>query len=149
MKEITVGAFLQSFENPFRAVVVKESDTIRSVVETMIANKEERGVYVVDENARLSGIISVGSLTRHIMHEEVSPHTGFTPAANILHYLTAEHAGDIMECDVISCSMDELLSTVAAKMSGKKLFKMLPVVDGEGHIVDLLNILDMLEYGFE
>ncbi len=149
MKDITVEAFLQSFENPFQPVVVNEGATIMDVVKTMVEHKEERAVFVVDDDGRLRGVISAGRLARHIVHEEVSPHTGFLPSANILHYLTAEHARDIMECNVLSCRMDELLSTATGRMFGKTIYKMLPVVDEEGQILGLLNVLDILDYGFD
>ena len=145
MKEITVGEFLQKFENPFQTVIVSEESTILEILETMIAEEEERIVYVVDSENRLQGVISTGKLARHFFHEEIAPESGFNPSLNILQYLTAEHAKDIMDRDVVCCTEDETLESAIAKMFGKSVKKTIPVVDSEMHILDALNIISIME----
>lgn len=146
MREITVKAFLERFENPFGTVIVHEDDTIEEVLAKMIAENEERIVFVVDEENRLKGVITAGRLARHVMHEEVSPSRGFLPAPSIIHYLTAEHAKDIMDKDVVYCKEEELLEEAFAKMYGKKIDKTIPVVDDEMHIVNSLNIISIIAF---
>ena len=146
MKKITVGEFLQKFENPFQTVIVGEGNTILEVLEKMLTEKEERVVYVVDEDNRLQGIITTGKLAQHFFHEEISPSRGFHPSSSILHYLTAEQAKDIMERDVVYCTEEETLESAVAKMFGKRVKKTIPVVDNEMHIVDALNIITIMEY---
>jgi CBS domain-containing protein len=146
MGEITVKEFLQRYENPFRTVIVRESDTIAEILAKMIEQNEERVVYVADEENRLKGIITAGTLARHVMHEEISPSKGFLPASSIIHYLTAEHARDIMVKDVVYCKADEPLEEAFAKMFGKKIDKTIPVVDDEMRIVDSLNIISIIAF---
>ncbi|MEA3374282.1 MAG: CBS domain-containing protein [Campylobacterota bacterium] len=147
MKKITVREFLQKFENPFRTVIVNESNTILEVLKKMLTEKEERVVYVVDAKNTLQGIITTGKLAQHFFHEEISPSCGFHPSSSILHYLTAEHAKDIMERDVVYCTEDETLEEARRKMFGKTVKKTIPVVDSEMHIIDALNIITIMEYG--
>jgi CBS domain-containing protein len=146
MLEITVREFLQRYENPFRTVIVHEGDTIGEILAKMIERNEERIVFVADEQNRLKGIITAGTLARHVMHEEISPNRGFLPASSIIHYLTAEHARDIMDKDVVYCKEEEPLEEAFAKMFGKKIDKTIPVVDDEMHIVDSLNIISIIAF---
>ena len=149
MKTISVGAFLQRFESPYEAVTVREEATLREVMETLLRHHEQRSVFVVDGEGVLRGVIAVGTLARHLLHEEIAPAGGFSPAPAILHYLTAECAGDIMDKTVLSCTMDEPLEEAMVKMLGKKLFKTLPVLDEKGRIVALLSVISLLEFGLD
>ncbi len=146
MKKISVGEFLQQFKNPFRTVIVNEDDTILEVLEKMTAQEEERLVYVVDADNRLQGIISAGKLARHFFHEEIAPECGFSPSSSILNYLTAEHARDIMDRNIIYCTQDETLEEARGKMLGKTVKKVIPVVDSDMHVVDALNIITIMEF---
>lgn len=145
MKQGSVGEFLKTCTNPFETVFVYEEDTISDVLKKMLAYKEERLVCVLDPEDRLKGVISVGKLVRHIFNEEISPENGFTPSANILHYLTAEYAKDIMDTDVVLCTMDESLESAQSKMLVKRTKKIIPVVDEDMHVINVLNIVSLME----
>ena len=145
MKEGSVGAFLEICNNPFKMVFVHEDDTIAEVLKKMLKYEEERLVCVLDAKERLKGVISVGKLIRHLFNEEITPENGFTPSANILHYLTAECAKDIMDTDVVSCTMDESLESAKAKMLSKRTKKIIPVVDEQMHVINVLNIVSLME----
>lgn len=131
--------------NPYKTVFVYEDDTISEVLKKMIQMQEERLVCVLDSDERLKGIISVGKLSRYIFNEEITPENGFTPSANILHYLTAQTAKDIMDTDVISCTKDESLESAKSKMLTKHVKKIIPVVDDDMHVIDTLNIVTLME----
>ncbi len=149
MKTVSVGEFLQRFESPYGAVTVREEATLREVMETMLRHHEQRSVFVVDAEGVLRGVIAVGTLARHLLHEGIAPAQGFSPSTAILHYLTAECAGDIMDKTVLSCTLEETLEEAMAKMLGKKLYKTLPVLDAEGHIVALLSVISILEFALD
>ena len=147
MKPVNVGEFLKSIDIPFHAVKVSETATLQEVTAALLEAREQRCAYVVDGEGRLCGVISVGQLARHLLHEEIAPSCGFAPSTDILHYLTAEHARDIMERDIVCCRLDETLDAAARKMLGKKIYKSLPVVDDAMHLVDTLSIVSILEFG--
>jgi CBS domain-containing protein len=149
MKAMTVGAFLKSFQNPYKAVTVPVDATLQEVLNKMLECREQRSVFVVDGEGRLIGVISVGTLARHLLHEGVSPTAGFTPSTDILRYLTAELAGDIMDRDMVYCTREEMLEAVSAKMLGKKLYKTIPVLDETMHLVDVVSVISILEYALE
>ena len=54
-----------------------------------------------------------------------------------------------MECDIVYCTKDEPFESVRQKMLGKKLYKMLPVVDESIHLVDVISIVSILESGMK
>jgi len=114
-------------------------------LDTMLRAREERSVFVTDDAGTLKGVISLGALARHFMHEGVAPQAGFSPSTDILHYLTAENARDIMQTDVASCTMDEPLESAAGKMLGERVFKLLPVLDERRRIVAVLSLVNLLE----
>jgi CBS domain-containing protein len=145
MRSGSVGEFLQTYKNPFALVFVHEDETIADVLKKMILSKEERLVYVVDAKQRLQGIISTGRLVQHLFHEKIAPESGFSPSANILHYLTAEHAKDIMDRDIVYCKKEDSLEEALAKMLGKHSKKVIPVVDDQMHVIDALNVISLME----
>lgn len=145
MKAITVGRFLKQTDVPYEAVTVREDASLREVLETMLGHREQRSAFVVDGNGALQGVISLGALARHFIHEGIAPQNGFSPSTDILHYLTAENAADIMNREVVFCTEDESLQSAAKKMLGHQVFKILPVLDAERHIVGVLTLLDLLE----
>lgn len=145
METMTVGTFLRRFDAACEAVTVKEDASLKAVLEAMLRHGEERSVFVVDETGALKGEISLGVLARHFVHEEIAPQTGFSPSTEILHYLTAETARDIMHADVVSTTMDEPLETAAKKMLGSRVYKLLPVLDTSGRIVAVLSLVNLLE----
>jgi CBS domain-containing protein len=147
MKSVTVGEFLKRFENPFEAVTVEETATLQEAMEMLLRHHEERSLFVLDEAKHVTGVISVGTLARHLLHEEVAPPSGFSPSTTILTYLTAERAKDIMTREVVCCTMDDTIESVAKKMLGKPLYKMLPVVDEAMHLIDVISIISILEFG--
>jgi CBS-domain-containing membrane protein len=62
-----------------------------------------------------------------------------------LHYLTAEHAKDIMDRDIVYCKKEDSLEEALAKMLGKHSKKVIPVVDDQMHVIDALNVISLME----
>jgi CBS domain-containing protein len=149
MKNVSVGTFLEQNGFPQEAVTVKEDATLREVMDTMLRSGEERSVFVVDDEGVLKGVISLGALARHFMHEEIAPQNGFSPATDILHYLTAEDAKDIMTREVSYCTMEDPLEEAAHKMLGRQVYKLLPVLDEAHRIVAVLNLISLLEFALD
>ena len=142
---MTVGEFLKETASPYDAVTVRKEATLRQILDVMLRRREEREVFVVDNDGAVVGVIALGALARHIMHEGIAPQNGFSPSTDILHYLTAENAGDIMEPGVAFCTKDESLDAALQKMLGPKVYKVLPVVDEGRRIVAVLDLITLLE----
>jgi len=146
MKSVSVGTFLEQIDVQKEAVTVREEATLREVLDKMLRSGEERSVFVVDGEGVLKGVISLGALARHFVHEGIAPQDGFSPATDILHYLTAEDARDIMTKEVAYCTMDEPLEAAAHKMLGREVYKLLPVLDEAQRIVGVLDLTSVLEF---
>lgn len=149
MKDMTVAEFLKKHKNPFETITVKANDEIFEVIEKMVNKKEERSVYVLDEKDQMIGIITAGKIARHFFHGEISPQRGFSPSLDILHYLTAESAKDIMNKDFVYCADKEPLEKAIEKMFSKKIYKSMPVLNDKMQITGSLNIIAVIEFLIE
>ena len=50
-----------------------------------------------------------------------------------------------MEPDVVFCTKEEALEAAMQKMLGRKVYKLLPVVDASHRIVAVLSLISLLE----
>jgi CBS domain-containing protein len=122
--------------------IARVNDTIRGVLEKMLPHAHTRLMYVVDEEGRCKGVISLGALTRHLFssHFEPTVHARF-----VIPLITAETAEDIMNTGLIYATRDEEVEAVIKEMI-KAGIKEIPVLDGEKKIVGDITMLDLLKY---
>lgn len=149
MDNITVGEFLEKTEKIFNTVTVNEDENIRDIIEKMIKNRVDRVVYVVDEENKIKGVISLGNLARHYCSEGIFQSKSIYPSAGIIHHLTAETAKDIMITTFFSVKLSDNLDEILNKMVKYKILKVIPVLDEENRVVSSLDILDIIEYKLE
>ena len=143
---MNVSELLSSIEIPFRFVVVKESTPIRQIIDEMVFSRDDRVVYVADNENCLEGIISLGDLVRHYLSEKIPKRGSWFPSIGILHYLTAETAGDIMKKKFVSCGgQDDIEDVLARMISRETMIKVIPVLDENGQIIAALDILDIIK----
>ncbi len=121
---------------------IHEGTQIDEVVGMMVRFLHTRLVYVVDEEKRLVGTITMGSLLRHIFphHYEgkVHPH-------GILTRITAETARHIMDKKSIGARLDETVDEVLERMARTGV-KEMAVLDSEGHILADITATDLLRH---
>ena len=77
-----------------RLPLIPEKATIKEVVDAMIRFEHSRLVYVVDDEGRLTGTISLGLLVRHVFSHSHEPQ--IHPRL-LIDMITAETARDIMK----------------------------------------------------
>ena len=127
---------------PRESPVVDWNSNIDDVIRIMADFIHSRLVYVVDEEKRLKGTISVGTLLRHIYphHYEgkIHPH-------GILERITAEAARHIMDKRSISTTPDETVDRVLRRMARSGV-KEIPVLDKEGCIIGDITAIDLLRF---
>ena len=73
--------------------LIQEKANIEEVIDTMIRFQHSRLLYVVDDDRKLTGTISLGLLARHVFSTSHEPqiHPRF-----LINMITAETAKDIM-----------------------------------------------------
>ena len=122
--------------------LVKEDDTIREVLEKMLNYPHTRLMYVVDDEQKCKGIISLGALIRHLFSSSFEPtvHARF-----VIPMITAETAEHIMNTGLIYATAEEAVETVIKRMI-KAAIKEIPVLDEENRIIGDVTMLDLLKH---
>ena len=122
--------------------IVHENVSIKEVVEVMISFEPRRLLYVVDDEKKLAGIISLGILARHVFSPSHEPqiHARF-----LINMITAETAKDIMQRKTVVATENEQIGMVLKKMIRTNVHEM-PVVDDKERVVADITLIDLLRF---
>ena len=144
--EIKLGgkkvAELVAFLKEKRLPLIDQKANIEEIVNAMIRFEHSRLLYVVDNNEKLTGIISWELLARHVFSSSHAPqiHPRF-----IMSMITAETAKDIMQKNPVFTTENELVETLLKKIIQRKVQE-IPVLDGEKRVIANLTIVDILRF---
>lgn len=101
-----------------------------------------RLIYVVDEQKKLLGAITIGSLIRHLYpyhyKDKIHPR-------DILRNIIVEKASHLMSSGNVNASPDETVDVVLRRMA-RTGAKEMAVVDSKGHILADITAVDLLKY---
>ncbi len=147
MKKITVQAFLQGLRHGLDVPTITIGSNLEAVVRAMIKGHKRRIVYVVDEDGRLRGAITLIRLQKVIFRPHLKRILTDSSiiSENISEIFGAERAEDFMDTDIPVCTLEEDLGSVISRMMDYDASD-IPVVDGHECIVSDLDILDILEF---
>lgn len=122
--------------------IIHEKANIRKIVDTMISFEHSRLLYVVDDDKRLTGVISLGALSRHIFSPSHEPqiHPRF-----LINMITAETAKDIVQKNTLFTTEKEKVEVALKKMI-KRNVKEIPVLDNEKRVIADFTIMDLLRF---
>ncbi len=121
---------------------VSERSTIDEVIQAMIRFEHSRVLYVVDDDGRLTGTISLGSLVRQAFARSHEPRIH---PRSLIGLITARTAKDIMQFKPVQASGDEEVGTVIKRMVEANI-KEIPVVDHGKRVVGDLTMIDLLKF---
>ncbi|MFP3869198.1 MAG: CBS domain-containing protein [Desulfobacteraceae bacterium] len=146
MERLTVKEFLSSLGHQAQLGVVTPGASLKEVVRAMIKGHRRRVVYVVDENRKLLGAISLDVLKDVIFRFYLSDRVSdlLVVSEHITELFASEKAEDVMDADISSCQEQENLHEVIGRMIDRDSRDM-PVLDQQGRVVADLDILDLLE----
>ena len=133
-----VVAFLKERKLP----LIQEKANIEEVIDTMIRFQHSRLLYVVDDDKKLTGTISLGLLARHVFSTSHEPqiHPRF-----LINMITAETAKDIMQKNLVVTTEEEKVEVVLKRMIRTNA-KEIPVLDKEKRVVADLTMVDLLKF---
>lgn len=120
--------------------LVTTTASLREVVGKLIEDRSTREVYVVDEEGRFEGVITVRRLARFVF-STVAPRR--TSATEMLELVSAESAGDIAIRKAAYVEEDDSFEHVVDVMLRFEINE-IPVVDSDRVIVGNLNLLEIL-----
>ena len=123
---------------PYSCFVYKDA-SLDDIAKMMIANPSLKSIYVVDENLRLVGRITLKILIRHEFMDLLPSSFEYFDA---LEFIGDKTAGELMiatEC----ITDDDTLKTAFLKMYQHEVDE-LPVVDEDHHIIGNLDLIELL-----
>ena len=122
--------------------LIHEDADIREVVDAMICHECNRLLYVVDDNEKLTGVISLKILYRHVfsLSHEPQIHPRF-----LISMITADKAKDIMQKNTIVATEEEKVKQVLRRMIRTGV-ENIPVLDKEKRIIAYLTLADFLRF---
>ena len=147
IKDIRVADVLADVPKVAEAATVLKTATLRQAVEAMVKDSETRKVYVVDEEHKLVGTITLETLMRHTGYLLGVRKTGMTSFLRMLGEISDDKVTEVMNKPV-KVSSNEMLVNVT-KMMVENHLNDLPVVDDTGRLVAELNGLDILKSGMK
>ncbi len=113
---------------------------IKEIINAFAKAEHSRLVYVVDNNKRLTGIISLGNLTKHLLFHFNGAEIDNT---HLLSMATSETAADFIDRPVISAHLAETIEPVLKRMLAVGI-KEIPVLDDQEQLVGDLTLVDIL-----
>ena len=124
---------------------IRHDCTTGEIVELMVGHPHSRLAYVVDEEMRLLGTVTIGSLLRHIYphHYEMQVH-----GQGMLRTLTAETARSLMDCENIFAKPEESVDEVLERMAQTGV-KEMAVVNDQMKVIGDLTAIDLLRYYYK
>jgi CBS domain-containing protein len=137
----TVAELMTAVGQRQLAYVSPEAE-VQEIISAFTKAEHARLVYVVDNEKRLSGVISLGNLSRHLFFHHCNK------AIDNLHLIsmaTSETAADFVDRPTIAANLSESIEPVLERMLSAGI-KEIPVLDETGHLVGDLTLVDILQH---
>jgi len=136
---------LVAFLKKKRLPLIDQKANLEDIVTAMIGLEHGRLLYVVDNDRKIIGTISLGLLARHVFSTSHEPqiHPRF-----LMRMITSETAKDIMQKYPVVTTENELVGTMLKKMIRGNV-KEIPVLDREKRVIANLTIVDLLQFLIE
>ncbi|HEX5053000.1 MAG TPA: CBS domain-containing protein [Planctomycetota bacterium] len=120
--------------------VVRAHATLREVVELLNADRASREIYLLDDDGRLRGVITLRRLARFVFRHHVPDHTS---ATEMLELASARNAGDLAVKKVPHVGADDTLAHVLDVMFRSDINE-IPVVGAKGELIGSLNMHELM-----
>jgi CBS domain-containing protein len=121
--------------------IVHEQAGISEIIGAFLKSSHSRILYVVDNNKRLKGLISLGDLVRHVFFHYHDPSID---ARSMVIKAVSETAKDFTQRDPLFSLVDEDVDLVLKRMI-KHNIKEIPILNAEGKVIGDLTMVDLLD----
>ena len=138
MKKLTVARARKLIVE--RPVVVHKDETLPELVLAITTDPKTRSIYVVDDDERLIGMITIHDIINVAFPTLATLDTLGYRTSKLLSVKTAE---DMVTGTLIYAKDDEPLEDVLRRMIDHNIEE-LPVVDDNLHVIGEINLLEML-----
>ncbi len=122
--------------------VVPQKASVSEIIDAFAASDHSRILYVVDDESRFTGILSLGNMIRHVFFHYHDPSID---TKSVISMVVSETAADFMQRDPIFAIHSENVEDVLQRMIDHNV-KEIPILDDEKRVVADLTIVDLLKY---
>lgn len=136
-----IADFLKE-SKPRNVPKVKEQDGVSELIDAFVQSDHSRIVYVVDDQERLKGIISLGNLVRHFFFHYHDTHID---SRHLISMAVSETAKDFMHENALVARVTDEVEDVLKRMI-KNNVKEIAILDSEKRVIADLTIIDLLKY---
>jgi CBS domain-containing protein len=136
-----VADFLKEAK-PRNVPKVKEQAGVSELIDAFVQSDHSRILYVVDDQERLKGIISLGNLVRHFFFHYHNTHID---SRHLISMAVSETAKDFMHENVLVAWVTDDLEDVLKRMI-KNNIKEIAILDSEKRVIADITIIDLLKY---
>ena len=134
-----IGEALEKIEKlPYLAI--PRDLTLEEIAARIDDLRQVRGIYVIDDQGRLQGTLSLGAIIRNFIAARRKPRLFHT--RSLLASITSEKVADIMDKYVIYARREDDLEATVDRMVQTNI-KEIPVVDEVGRIIANIGLFDL------
>ena len=123
--------------------VVSKQATVSKIIDAFAVSDHSRVLYVVDDEWRFIGVLSLGNMIRHVFFHYHDPSS--IDSRSIISMVVSETAGDFMQREPIFAIYSEDVEDILQRMIDHNV-KEIPILDDEKRVVADLTIVDLLKY---
>jgi len=127
-----------------KPAIVKKGSVIKDAIEAITQKASSRKVYVVDDEEKLIGVITIETLLRHVGYRVGVRETGMISFFKFLGGIFKEDISEIMEKPVFVNVRHKVLD--ALQMMVEYHLNDLPIVDDEDKIIGELQSVQILAH---
>ncbi|UCE37725.1 MAG: CBS domain-containing protein [Thermoplasmata archaeon] len=141
-RDLTVGEIHESMVG--KPATVKEDAILKDAVDAITQDSTSHKVYVVDEEGKLKGAITIETLLKHVGYIVGVRETGMISFFKFLSGVLKENVSEIMEQPVTITNRHKVLDAV--RLMVENHLNDLPIIDDENTLVGELNSLEIMVY---
>ncbi len=123
--------------------VVPRRATVSEIIDAFAASDHSRILYVVDDECRFIGVLSLGNMIRHVFFHYHDPSS--IDSRSIINMVVSETAGDFMQREPMFAIHSEDVEDILQRMIDHNV-KEIPILDDEKRVIADITIVDLLKY---
>ncbi len=123
--------------------VVPKGATVSEIIDAFAASEHSRILYIVDDERRFIGVLSLGNMIKHVFFHYRDPSS--IDSRSIISMAVSETAGDFMQREPVFAIYSEDVEDVLQRMIDHNV-KEIPIIDDEKRVVADLTVVDLLKY---
>ena len=122
--------------------VVSKEATVSEIVDAFVGSHHSHILYVVDDEGRFRGVLSLGNMIRHVFFHYHDPSID---SRSLVSMVISKTAIDFMQREPIFAIHSEDVEDVLQRMIDHNV-KEIPILDDDKRVVADLTIVDLLKY---